>query len=230
MNPNILLGIFFLYFVLISGQCTSLLNCSLQRFIKESIWIKHIIIFLSIFIFTFILNWYTFDSIVVGEDFQNEKMISEKQKKLFKNLIYSVFIYIIFIISTKNESMFLTIFLLGSISLVFIYIWIKSSNNQFLIDMQKYNWIGKETEKILLEKYLNDEKDEKDENGEQNNKTKSQIKRNIIIHNSIISLYIFLAIILVVGCYNYYVKQYKDHKDNWSWLTFFFGSNFCRDV
>ena len=37
MLSNVVLPIFFLYFVLISGYCSSLLNCGLQRFMKNSI-------------------------------------------------------------------------------------------------------------------------------------------------------------------------------------------------
>ena len=42
-----------------------LLICSLQKFIKENVMIKHFIIFFSIFIFTFVLGWYNFDSLQV---------------------------------------------------------------------------------------------------------------------------------------------------------------------
>ena len=30
------LGIFFLYFVLMSGQCSEIMNCGLQRYINEN--------------------------------------------------------------------------------------------------------------------------------------------------------------------------------------------------
>lgn len=74
MIGNIVLPIFFLYFVLISGYCSSLLNCGLQRFMKNSIYFKHFLILLSIYIFTFILNWYTFDSLQIEqqENFKNK--------------------------------------------------------------------------------------------------------------------------------------------------------------
>ena len=60
---QVALGIFFLYFVLMSGECAELMNCGLQRFINNNIWVKHIMIFLAIYIFTFILNWYTTESL-----------------------------------------------------------------------------------------------------------------------------------------------------------------------
>ena len=60
MISEITIGLFFLYFVLMCGASYSLLNCSLQRFLKESIFIKHFIILSSIFLFTFVLCWYSF--------------------------------------------------------------------------------------------------------------------------------------------------------------------------
>lgn len=64
---------FFLYVVLVSGYCSSLLNCGLQRYMRDSVYFKHYLILLSIYIFTFILNWYTFDSLAISqqEDFTN---------------------------------------------------------------------------------------------------------------------------------------------------------------
>ena len=80
MLSNVVLPVFFLYFVLISGYCSSLLNCGLQRFMRDSVYFKHVLIILSIYIFTFILNWYTFDSLAIGqENFESES----KLKKIF---------------------------------------------------------------------------------------------------------------------------------------------------
>ena len=53
-------------------------------------------IFLSIYIFTFILNWYTFDSLVVENFVNNEK---NKEKKLEKQKLskYHFTIQLLFI-------------------------------------------------------------------------------------------------------------------------------------
>ena len=48
--------IFFLYFVLMSVECSEIMNCHLQRFINHHNWTKHLMIFMSIYIFTFILD------------------------------------------------------------------------------------------------------------------------------------------------------------------------------
>ena len=78
MIGNIVLPVFFLYVILVSGYCSSLLNCGLQRFMRDSVYFKHFLIILSIYIFTFILNWYTFDSLAISQQEHFEKCISEK--------------------------------------------------------------------------------------------------------------------------------------------------------
>ena len=78
---QILLSLFFTYFVLMMSDVQLLLNCSLQKVLKENILIKHFIIFLSIFIFTFVLGWYRFDALKV-ENF------SEQKKKLLIKIYY----------------------------------------------------------------------------------------------------------------------------------------------
>ena len=106
--------IFFLYFVLVSGYCAELLNCGLQRYMDRNIFFRHLLLFLSIYIFTFVLNWYTFASLQI-QPLSSDKKEKEKEKEkpettidfmtnannLIKWLGYSVFIYVIFLISTK---------------------------------------------------------------------------------------------------------------------------------
>ena len=54
-----ILGIFFLYLVMFGSYINVLLNCGLQRLLINNIYLRHIIVYFSIFIFTFVLNWYT---------------------------------------------------------------------------------------------------------------------------------------------------------------------------
>ena len=95
MIGNIVLPIFFLYFVLISGYCSAILNCGLQRFMRDSIYFKHFLILLSIYIFTFILNWYTFDSLSISqlENFEDSKPMKLSYESLKKFYIQSPYIY-----------------------------------------------------------------------------------------------------------------------------------------
>ena len=61
-----LLAIFFLYLVIMSGNLNGLLACNLQKNLKNSILLQHILVFLSILFFTFILKWFVVDSIHVS--------------------------------------------------------------------------------------------------------------------------------------------------------------------
>ena len=93
---QLFLSLFFIYFVLISSNSSTLMSCSLQHYINDNYWINHLLIFMSIYIFTFILNWYSIDSLVV-EKFTLEKYILEPHY-LLKSLYYTILIYLVFII------------------------------------------------------------------------------------------------------------------------------------
>ena len=141
------IGNIFLYFVLMSGTCSEIMNCGLQRYIKHNNWIKHLMIFLSIYIFTFILNWYTLDSLIV-ENFNVMNFINE-QPYLKRSLYYSIIIYVIFILSTKNEGKFLATFLFGSLALVFGTIYTKTINTDIFKDVQKkYITMGSDIQEL----------------------------------------------------------------------------------
>ena len=91
-----------------SGECAELMNCGLQRFINKNIWVKHVMIFLAIYIFTFILNWYTIESLVVEkfENNKNQNKVNKKRRKpfdyLIKSFYYTIIVYSIFLLSTKK--------------------------------------------------------------------------------------------------------------------------------
>ena len=113
---QILLSLFFTYFVLMMSDVQLLLNCSLQKFLKQNVLIKHFIIFFSIFVFTFVLGWYKFDALKV-ENFSEKK---NTPKFVNKNIIWKYFtatllIYVIFIISTKNEGIYMFVFAISHI-------------------------------------------------------------------------------------------------------------------
>tara|TARA_B100000686_G_C16778818_1_gene970373 strand:- start:340 stop:1005 length:666 start_codon:yes stop_codon:yes gene_type:complete len=207
-----ILPIFFLYFVLVSGYCAEILNCGLQRYMDRNIMFRHILIFFSIYIFTFVLNWYTFSSLQiqslstkedkkeeeVKKDFITEKMNLHNLAKWFG---YSLFIYLIFLISTKSELKYIFI-LFGYIVFGLIaQILIKSfSTDQY----HSFN-----NELFITEK-------------EYNSKNKDII---ILLHNVTSGGFIFTIIALLYGSYKYYLRQYKDHKKKWSWIKFIFGAS-----
>ena len=204
--------VFFLYVVLVSGYCSSLLNCGLQRYMQNSVYFKHFLILLSIYIFTFILNWYTFDSLAISqqEGFQTE------EEKIYKNLdslkklgmwfIYSFCIYLVFLLTTKSEVPFILIFIVFTITSLLVQIIVKS------ISSSSYS---EHANKFIISTY--------DYNG---------INKHIVVpaHNIVAIGFIVVMGLVFYGCYKYFLRQWKDHAHHWKWEKFIFGTSKCRDV
>lgn len=215
---QIALALFFLYFVLMSGSCSEIMNCGLQRYIKDNWWPKHVMLLLSIYIFTYILNWYTIDSLVV-ENFEHvaekkEKTSSEKKLEnisyLKKSLHYSLIIYLVFIVSTKSEGMYLFTFLLLAILVVFGTIVNKSLNSEVFENLKDKIMISDEDKHDVLQQFPEDQDD---------------VNTIIKTQNVISTLFVAGLGILLIGNYKYYQRQLRDHGSNWSWIVFWFGYN-----
>ena len=107
MNVEILnqfmLSLFFIYLLLISTNINMLLNCSIHRFLQKNMYIKHIILFVSIYLLTFILNWYTPEAIVVNKEGFTNNYDLKKYSYLFESFFYSVIIYLTFLMTSKME-------------------------------------------------------------------------------------------------------------------------------
>jgi hypothetical protein len=205
------LALFFLYFVLMSGECSEIMNCSLQRYINNNNWIKHVMIFISIYLFTFILNWYSVESLVVVETFNNNK---DKDNYLFKSFYYSIGIYLIFILSTKNEGPYLFTFLLVSICIVIGTIITKSIDSEIYYELKNNFIITNKIKKKLLNKYYNN---------------KNEVNKIVLYQNIMTYSFIIIMLILFLGSYKYYLRQSLEHK-KWSWIIFWFGYNKnCRN-
>lgn len=100
-------------------------------------------IFFSIYIFTFILDCYTIDKLVVenfGEENKN-RLSLVMNNYLLKSLLYSVLIYIVFVLSCKNEGINIAIFLIGFVLIVITTILTKSINTKLypLVSQQDGN-------------------------------------------------------------------------------------------
>lgn len=213
---RIVLSLFFTYFVLMMTDVQMLLTCSLQKFIKENVMIKHFIIFFSIFIFTFVLGWYNFDSLQVETYINSNK----KQNYVNKNILWEYFkftslIYIIFVLTTKNSGPFIIIFLLSCFFLTLLQVYTKSIDKNMYSQIYKYYYINSELKKELYYKL---------------NISKEQLKEYnsiILYHNITFIWFILLILLLLLGLYNYYLKQIKTYRKKWSWIKFFFGNNYC---
>ena len=212
MIGNIVLPIFFLYVVLVSGYCSSLLNCGLQRYMMKSVYFKHFLIILSIYIFTFILNWYTFDSLVIPqqENFSTDEERIQNNlnslKILGKWALYSLMIYCIFLLTTKSEVPYILLFIGFTIVAIIIQIIIKS------ISSASYS---EHANKLIISK----------------NNYKGLNQNIVVIAHNFVSIGFILTIGLVsYGFTRYFKRQWKDHAHHWKWEKFIFGTSKCKDL
>lgn len=202
-----MLSIFFLYLVLMSSNLNKLLACELQRTLQNNIYIQHFLIFLSIFMFTFILKWFVPESIYVSHiDKVTNNYIEYENEYIVSSLFYSLLIYFIFVLTTKQTGIHIVIFLILLFSLIFLYLY-------YALLIQKNNSYIGEFKKLFISS---------DDIGDKSESL-------IYVHNTLNLGYIIFIINLLVGSYSYYIKQSKEYK-NWSWVTFIFGNNKCRNV
>jgi hypothetical protein len=214
---QIVLSLFFTYFVLMMSDVQLLLNCSLQKFLKKNVLIKHLIIFFSIFVFTFVLGWYKFDALKV-ENFSEKKNVN---KFVNKNILWQYFkstmlIYIIFIITTNNEGMYIIIFLISCLCLTLIQVYIKSINRDVHKVLYRNYYINQDLKGKIMKNL--------------NNINIDEFNKIVFFHNVTYIWFVILILFLFIGMYNYYLKQKKTYKKNWNWLKFLFGNNYCKNV
>jgi uncharacterized membrane protein len=124
----------------------------------------------------------------------------------------------IFILSAKNEGVFLLIFLLGSVGLVFGTIFTKAINSELYNIVGKHIYLSKSKIKELEELYAKDEDDKQD------------IRKMARNQNIMFIIPMILVVLLIFGCYRYYLRQWEDHKHHWSWYIFWLGTSKCRDL
>jgi len=216
-----ILGMFFVYLVMFGSYINVLLNCGLQRFLLNNIYLRHIIVFFSIFIFTFVLNWYTPKSIVVTENFSNITDFFNKYNYILSSLGYTGLIYIIFILSTKQEIIFMFSFLMILMTVIGIYLIYRIELSDLGIDyleLKKKLFINKNTLGRKLDKSRTDDQSVKE----------SSLKTSATLHNIVTVGYISLIINIIIGFSLYFKRQWKEHAHHWNWVTFFLGGNKCK--
>ena len=217
-----MLGIFFLYLVMCGSSIHMVLNCELQRVLLKNIYIRHIIIYFSIFIFTFVLNWYTPKSLVLTENMEsnddnnnnnnnnnNVKSFNDKYGYIISSLIYSIFIYIFFIFSTKLEPAFMFTFIILLIAISGTYIIYK-------IESENANVINTKNKLFISENDIEVE-------------NKENLGLLVKIHNIFGGGFLFLIINTIIGFFLYLKRQLRDHSKEWNWITFFLGTNYCNE-
>jgi hypothetical protein len=215
------LGVFFLYLVMFGSYINVLLNCGLQRFLINDLFLRHVIVFFSIFIFTFVLNWYTPKSIVVVEQFSNFSYFFEKYSYILGSLGYTGLIYIFFILSTKQEMFFMFSFLIILMSAIGIYIIYRIELTGVGVDYIEIK------DKLIINKTILGRKLHKKQ-VENNSVSEQSLVLTSNLHNMVSLSYVILILNVMIGFTLYFKRQWKDHAHHWNWLIFFLGSSKCK--
>jgi len=229
MNVDIInqfmLSLFFIYFLLISSDISTLLNCTTQRFLKDNHYMKHVILFASIFILTFILNWYSPESIVVekkSEEEEKEGFITLEGFKygyLISSVLNSIFIYLIFLITTKIDANHFGIFVSLLIFVFVIFLIYKVNLSELNIKESPKGFYV--TSNIIAESTS-------DENESIEIKA-NEITNTVYLYNTLIISYIAIFGVLGHGFYKYYLKEVKNNK-NIDIIKLLLDSNKCKNV
>ena len=223
-----MLSLFFIYLLLISSDISSLMNCSIQRFLKESIIVKHLILFISVFILTFILNWYTPEAIVVKkekddlkEGFQTLKLSFEKYEYLIESFFYSIIIYIGFLATSKMDPFLFSVFGFFLVFAFTIFLLYKVNLSEFDIDELKAEGL------FMYESTLVKNLEGTTQSIEEKKKEMSNV---IILYNILVISYLIMPFLMLGGVYNYYIKQKKENAGKFDLTTFIIGTNKCRNI
>lgn len=211
---ELLLPFIFLYFFVATDGIFNTLNCGLQRMIKNSLWIRHFLIFFFIF-FSFLLQWYTPSSIKV-ESFpkSDESRAHLRMKHLRLSFLKSLSIYIFFLLSTKCDSRYFIIIMGLLLGICFIYVYMKTKyDDRVILDIFKNIFISKSDIIRIIQKH----------------KVGIQFHEDITHWLSFIKILLSISMILLVyGVIVYSRKQYLDHRQNFNIMTFIFGTNVCE--
>ncbi len=220
-----MLSLFFIYLLLASSNLNLLLGCQTQRFLKNNLLVKHALLFFSIYILTFILNWYTPESIVVKEEDTKEGLTmifsSKKYNYLLQSLFYSFIIYSVFLFSSKMELYYFIVFMFF---LVFVFVmFLLYKVNLSELDMEKVMpnslFIYKSTI-IQNIKDVNESIEVKDK----------EMDNVVYLYNILTLSYMIIPVIIGVGVYKYYLKQKREKGVNFNFVKFLFGTNKCANI
>lgn len=228
MNVDIInqfmLSLFFIYFLLISSDISTLLNCTTQRFLKDNHYMKHVILFASIFILTFILNWYSPDSIVVEKKSKEEEkegfitLEGFKYGYLISSVLNSIFIYLIFLITTKIDANHFGIFVSLLIFVFIIFLIYKVNLSELNIKESPKGFFM--TSNIIAESTS-------DENESIEIKS-NEITNTVYLYNTLIISYIAIFGVLGHGLYKYYLTKRKNMGKNINIMNLLLDSHKCK--
>ena len=206
------LSIFFMYFVLVGGACASLMQCGVRRFVDRSLWFKHLVAFASIAMFTYVLNWYSYDALVPqlgGASSTDPSTVPmpfmEACGKIGEWLGASALIYAAFLAMNKSDPPFF-----AAAMVVVVCITAAATLLKMVADPEQYGLVRG---RLLLGL------------GEYDG---ANPLATVALHNLVCALFAALMFVLATGVLAYYKRQSADHRRDWSWITFVFGA--CRDL
>ena len=159
---KIVIGLFFIYIVLLSSDIQLILNCGLQRMMKENMYFRHILIFISIYFFVFALKWYNIDVIVVKDEFNN--IVEQKIQKdnsiinkfinntsyLTDSLILTIIAYIVFLVSTKVDISIFKYLVIIIFITILLQIISKAYNQKLHNIVMNNSFISSKDEKLII--------------------------------------------------------------------------------
>ena len=211
------------YLLLISTSVDSLLNCSVRRFLQKNMYIKHIILFISIFLWTFILKTYSpADTIAINKEGFTMNYDFKQYSYLVQSFFNTLIIYLAFIMSSKMEVISFLVFICLLIVAFIIYLLYKVNLNK--LGLQK---IQNSKFFITQESIINTIKETK-ETKETIKISQAEINNIVLLYNMLSIVYTSLPFVIGYGVYNYWKKQKKDHRKTFNTLTFFIGVEKCR--
>lgn len=255
-SSQVILSIFFLYVVIISEQLFSIISCKLQKLIIDNIYFKHLFIFLNIFLFTFVLGWYTENSIYAvknnNQENKNEtfKNINDKndingnstnnfftlyRKEIFivlKDLYYTSIIYIIFLLTTKCKLSYFGIFISLIIILFLLYIIRIYSTDRTYKENNTFkivDYINEKEKENKIKKYKNEVELINITNREKEYKL-IKFRNNIKLQNIEFFLFIVSLIVLIIGVIVYAKEKRIEYRRNWDTKKFIFGTSRCKSI
>ena len=106
------------------------------------------------------------------------------------------------------------LFILSLIYVALNAVHLKIEAEEIYLDINKYNYITKDEKELLMNKHKNVE----------------NIEEVINKHNISLIIGTIGIIILIIGSFKYYLRQSKEHKKHWSWVTFWLGKNECNKL
>ena len=248
LNSQITLTLFFLYVVIISDKFFDIISCRLQRLIMHSSLVRHFFIFMNIFLFTFILGWYTEFSIFDAKesfnkrnregfsndnDNSNRKLrlnvlsIKKESSILIKYFGYSILIYLLFILTTKCELEYLIAFLILILAsfIVFILKTYGKKEKEIKTKLSIFEFISREKKDNEIERYL---KLNNDKPFSEKQKEVSRIYTRYVLTNTENVLFILSLIMLVIGVLIYFNRKYMEYGKDFKYIMFIFGTLKCK--